>query len=157
MLKKRRIFYVTMINPHSYSCSMISAYSFIVWAGSIVVRALAYCAEDSRFETHFESKVWRWLTVHHAANRDLMEALGRWTWRGEELATELQKVLVGSGQVSPLTSTSPMYRFEAYLFTFTFITLHTSLFTLERIYVIFRFFFSYLILNIMFGSVVVYV
>ena len=38
------------------------------WASSIVVRALAYCAGQSRFGTHFELRVGHSLTVHPAAN-----------------------------------------------------------------------------------------
>ena len=47
------------------------------WASSIAVRALAYSAKDPRFETHFELRVGRSLSVHPAAKWDLVESPGR--------------------------------------------------------------------------------
>ena len=47
------------------------------WASSIAVRALAYSAKDPRFETHFEPRVGRSLSVHPAAKWDLVESPGR--------------------------------------------------------------------------------
>lgn len=48
----------------------------ITWVSSITVRALDHCAEDQRFETHFELRIRRSLTVHPAANGDLVEHCG---------------------------------------------------------------------------------
>ena len=43
---------------------------------SIAFRALPFCAEDPWFETQFELKAERSLTVHQAANGDLVENNG---------------------------------------------------------------------------------
>ena len=37
-------------------CIVFLPLHILKWANCIVARALAYCAEDSRFETHFEPK-----------------------------------------------------------------------------------------------------
>ena len=68
---------------HSYTpvcnCPQVPLGIFIVhlWTSNIAVRALAYCAKDPRFETHLEPRAGHSLTVHPAANGDLVETLGR--------------------------------------------------------------------------------
>ena len=70
----------------------------------MAVRALTYCAIDPRFETHFELSVGRSLTVHPAANGDLVETLGRKRRRGKDMVTIPHKA-DGSGQISSLAGT----------------------------------------------------
>ena len=53
------------------------AMSGMFGASRIAARALANCAEDPRFEAPFEPRAGRSLTVHPAANGDLVETLWR--------------------------------------------------------------------------------
>ena len=46
-----------------------------LWASSIAVRMLAYCAEDPRFGTNFEPRVGRLLTVYPGVNGNQLETL----------------------------------------------------------------------------------
>ena len=75
---------------------------------SIVVRAIAYCAEDPRFETHFEPMVGRMSTVQTAVNRGPGGNTGEIKVPRKGTGLLLHKA-DGPGQVSSLTGSSPTY------------------------------------------------
>ena len=57
-------------------CNIFNA-EIMKWTNSIAVGALVYCAKEPQFQTHFKLRVGHLLIVHPAANRDLVETLGR--------------------------------------------------------------------------------
>ena len=80
--------YFIIQETDSVTISLVTPFCVLSWVNlALPVKALAYCTNDPGFETLPERKFRLSLTVHPAANGDMVVTVRRYIWRGEELAT----------------------------------------------------------------------